>query len=295
MLGDAVQNMAPGVPNSAGTSRPRFTAPPGACDCHVHIYDARFPMAWPKLQPVEGAAVADYRLLQQRIGTTRAVIVQPAAYGTDNRVTLDAVAHLGLENARGVAVAHPSIADEELAALHEAGIRGLRFSIHDPHTEIAGADMIEPLAARIAAMGWHVQLHARGEQLIAMEAMLASLPCALVIDHFARVPQPQGIAHGCMGVLKRLLDGGRAWVKLCAPYLDSRVGSPRYADIRPVARALVEHAAERMLWGSDWPHPTEPHTKPDDAALLDLLQEWVGDEATRKRILLANPGELYGF
>jgi predicted TIM-barrel fold metal-dependent hydrolase len=283
------------VPNSAGTSVPRFKAPADACDCHVHVYDARFAMAWPKLQPVEGAAVADYRLLQQRIGTTRAVVVQPAAYGTDNSVTLDAVRELGIANARGIAVVHPAIGDAELAALHEAGIRGLRFSIHDPHTEIAGADMIEPLAPRIAALGWHVQLHARGEQLVALEPMLAALPCALVIDHYARVPLPEGTYHASMRVLERLLEGGRTWVKLCAPYLDSRVGSPRYADIRPIAKSLITLAPGRMLWGSGWPHPTEPHTKPDDAALLDLLQEWVGDEATRKRILVANPAELYGF
>jgi predicted TIM-barrel fold metal-dependent hydrolase len=283
------------VPNSAGTSVPRFKAPADACDCHVHVYDARFAMAWPKLQPVEGAAVADYRLLQQRIGTTRAVVVQPAAYGTDNSVTLNAVRELGIANARGIAVVHPAIGDAELAALHEAGIRGLRFSIHDPHTEIAGADMIEPLAPRIAAFGWHVQLHARGEQLVALVPMLAALPCALVIDHYARVPLPEGTYHASMRVLERLLEGGRTWVKLCAPYLDSRVGSPRYADIRPIAKSLIALAPGRMLWGSGWPHPTEPHTKPDDAALLDLLQEWVGDEATRKRILVANPAELYGF
>jgi predicted TIM-barrel fold metal-dependent hydrolase len=98
-----------------------------------------------------------------------------------------------------------------------------------------------------------------------------------------------------MPAIQRLLDAGRAWVKLCAPYLDSRTGSPRYADLKPVAKAFIQHAPERMLWGSDWPHPTEPHTKPDDAALLDLLQEWVGDEPTRRRILVANPAELYGF
>ena len=294
-MNDVPRSAALLFPNSGGTSRPRFKAPPGACDCHAHVYDPRFPMAWPSLPAVFDASVREYRLVQERIGTQRVVFVQPAAYGTDNRVTVDAIAQLGTNAARGVAVAHSTIADEELASLHEAGIRGLRFSIHDPHTEIAGADMIEPLAARIHALGWHVQLHARGEQIAAMEEMLASLPCAIVIDHFARVPQPEGAHHAAIPALKRLLDGGRTWVKLCAPYLDSRVGSPRFADMRPVARALIEHAPERMLWGSDWPHPTEPHTKPDDAALLDLLHEWVGDERTRKRILVANPAELYGF
>jgi predicted TIM-barrel fold metal-dependent hydrolase len=283
------------VPNSSGTSLPRFRAPAGACDCHFHVYDARFPMAWPSLPVVPDATVREYRLLQKRIGTQRAVVVQPAAYGTDNRVTIDAIAQLGTDVARGVAVAHPTITDEELGALHEGGIRGLRFSIHDPHTEIAGADMIEPLAARVHELGWHVQLHARGEQLVALEDLLARLPCTVVLDHFARLPQPEGVHHAAMPAIKRLLDSGRGWVKLCAPYLDSRTGSPRYADLKPVAKALIQHAPERMVWGSDWPHPTEPHTKPDDAALLDLLQEWVGDEPTRRRILVANPAELYGF
>ena len=283
------------VPNSAGTSMPRFKAPAHACDCHAHIYDARFPMAWRSLAAVTGATVEDYRLLQERIGVERAVIVQPAAYGVDNRVTVDAIAQLGLDRTRGIAVAHPSIPDEELAALHQAGIRGLRFSIHDPHTEIAGAEMIEPLAPRLHALGWHVQVHARAEQIAAMESMLAALPCAVVLDHFARLPQPEGALHSAMSSVKRLLDNGRTWVKLCAPYLDSRSGSPRYADLKPVAKAFVKHAAERVVWGSDWPHPTEPLAKPDDAALLDVLQEWIGDEATRKRVLVANPAALYGF
>ncbi|HUI99929.1 MAG TPA: amidohydrolase family protein [Usitatibacter sp.] len=283
------------VPNSGGTSRPRFKAPANACDCHVHVYDPRFPMAWRSLPRVTDATVREYRRLQERIGTTRAVIVQPAAYGTDNRVTVDAVAQLGPDAARGVAVALPSITDAELAALHEAGIRGLRFSIHDPHTEIAGADMIEPLALRIHELGWHVQLHARAEQVAALEPMLAALPCAVVLDHFARLPQPEGVHHPAMPAVRRLLDKGRTWVKLCAPYLDSRTGSPRYADMKLLAGALVKAAPERVVWGSDWPHPTEPHTKPDDAALLDLLQEWIGDEATRRRVLVSNPSALYGF
>ena len=283
------------VPNSGGTSRPRFKAPANACDCHVHVYDPRFPMAWRSLPRVTDATVREYRRLQERIGTTRAVIVQPAAYGTDNRVTVDAVAQLGPDAARGVAVALPSITDAELAALHEAGIRGLRFSIHDPHTEIAGADMIEPLALRIHELGWHVQLHARAEQVAALEPVLAALPCAVVLDHFARLPQPEGVHHPAMPAVRRLLDKGRTWVKLCAPYLDSRTGSPRYADMKLLAGALVKAAPERVVWGSDWPHPTEPHTKPDDAALLDLLQEWIGDEATRRRVLVSNPSALYGF
>lgn len=283
------------VPNSAGTSLPRFRPPADACDCHLHIYDARFPMAWPSLRAVTDASVREYRLLQQRLGTTRAVVIQPAAYGTDNRVTLDAVAELGPERARGVAVAHPSVGDDELAAMHAAGIRGLRFSLHDPHAAVVNADMIEPLARRVHERGWHVQLHLRGEQIVAMAALIERLPGTVVIDHMARLPQPEGVRHPAFAVVKRLLDRGRAWVKVSGPYLDSRDGSPRYEDAAQVARALVAHAPERLVWGSDWPHPTERDRKPDDAALVDLMHEWVADEALLRRILVANAAELYGF
>ena len=122
------------VPNSSGTSIPRYKAPPDTCDSHIHIYDRRFAMKWPNLRVVTDASVAEFRLLQQRLGTARAVVVQPAAYGTDNAVTLDAVAQLGIANARGIAVVHPTVTDTELVAMNKGGIRGLRFTLHEPRT-----------------------------------------------------------------------------------------------------------------------------------------------------------------
>jgi len=283
------------VPNSGGTTRPRYTAPPDACDSHLHIYDPRFEMAWPNLRAVTDASVVQYRLLQQRIGTTRAIVVQPAAYGTDNEVTLDAVAQLGIDKARGIAVVHPTVTDTELVAMNKGGIRGLRFSLHEPRTAITSVEMIEPLAHRAHRLGWHVQLHLRGEQIVALAELIRKLPGTIVIDHMGRLPQPEGIRHPAFQVLRELLDAGRTWVKLSAPYLDTQTGPPRYADLRPVARALLEQAPERCVWGSDWPHPTEPTAKPDDAALFDLVQEWHPAEETRKRILVDNPAKLYGF
>jgi len=287
--------MKASVPNSGGTSLPRFATPADACDCHVHIYDPRFPMAWPNLPEVTDASVREYRMLQRRLGTSRVVVVQPAAYGTDNRVTLDAIARIGDGRARGVAVVHPDIGEEALDALHAGGIRGLRFSLHDPHAAVMDAAMLEPLASRVAERGWHVQLHLRGEQIVAMASVLERLAAPLVIDHMARLPQPAGEHHPAFRIVKRLLDGGRAWVKLAGPYLDSREGSPRYGDTWAQARSLMAHAPERVLWGSDWPHPTEREPKPDDAVLLDLLHEWGADEALRRRILVDNPAALYGF
>jgi predicted TIM-barrel fold metal-dependent hydrolase len=283
------------VPNSSGTTRARYSAPPGSCDSHLHIYDPRFEMKWKNLRAVTDASVAEYRLLQKRIGTQRAIVVQPAAYGTDNGVTLDAVAQLGLENARGIAVAHPTVTDTQLLAMNKGGIRGLRFSLHEPRTAVTSVEMIEPLAHRAHRLGWHVQLHLRGEQIVAMAELLESLPGTIVLDHMARLPQPEGIRHPAFPIVRKLLDSGRTWVKLSAPYLDSQIGAPRYADIKPVARAYLEHAPERCVWGSDWPHPTEPTAKPDDAALFDFVQEWALAEETRRMILVDNPAKLYGF
>ena len=283
------------VPNSSGTSIPRYKAPPGTCDSHIHVYDPRFKMKWPNLRAVTDASVAEYKLLQDRLGTARAVVVQPAAYGTDNAVTLDAIAQLGIGNARGIAVVHPTVTDTELVAMNKGGIRGLRFTLHEPRTAVTSVEMIEPLAHRAHRLGWHVQLHLRAEQIVLWADLIERLPGTIVFDHMARLPQPQGPRHPALAIVKRLIDKGSTWVKLSGPYLETQVGPPRYADVKSVARALVAHAPERCVWGSDWPHPTEPHTKPDDAVLFDLVQEWTNDEVTRMKIFAANPAALYGF
>jgi predicted TIM-barrel fold metal-dependent hydrolase len=283
------------VANSAGSAPPRLAAPPDACDCHLHIYDPAFAMARPEARAVSDASVNEYRALQERLGTTRAVVVQPAAYGTDNRVTIDAVARLGRETARGIAVIHPDVTDAQLHQMAQAGICGVRFTQHDPRTAVTTPGMIEPVAIRLAAIGWHVQLHLLAPQIVAMREVLLRLPGTIVIDHMARLPQPEGTSHAAWDIVKKLLDGGRAWVKLSGAYLDSRTGAPDYADVLAVAWAFVRHAPQRCVWGSDWPHPTERTRKPDDAALFDLLGEWAGDGATRRRILVDNPGTLYRF
>lgn len=281
------------MPNSAGSAGPKLQAPAGACDCHMHIYDAeRFPPSRPGSRMQANAAVADYRRLQQRIGTTRTVIVQPAAYGTDNRVTLDAIARLG--NARGVAVVFPDVGDSELRGLDSGGVRGIRFTVFDPATAVTRIDMIEPLARRMADIGWHVQIHMRGDQIVANADLLRRLPATMVIDHMGRVPLPEGASHAAFRVVRELIDKGNTWVKLSGAYQDTKIGPPTYADATALARAYVAAAPERMVWGSDWPHPTEKN-KPDDALLLDLLSEWAPDASTRRRILVDNPQALYGF
>jgi predicted TIM-barrel fold metal-dependent hydrolase len=285
------------VPNSSGSEAPKLTPPANACDCHMHIYDgARFPPARPGPQSrmQEDAAVAQYRLLQQRIGTTRTVIVTPAAYVTDNGVTLDAIAQLGPANARGVAVLHPDVTDAELKALADGGIRGIRFTVFDPRSTAVSVDMIAPLARRVADLNWHIQVHMRAHQIVENAALLEGLPAQVVFDHMGRLPQPAPLRHAAFSMIRRMLDSGRTWVKLSGAYMDTNAGAPSYSDKLAVAQAYIKAAPERVVWGSDWPHPTETD-KPDDATLFDLLAEWAPGAAQRQRILVTNPEILYGF
>ena len=281
------------VPNSAGTGPAKLKAPAGACDCHHHIYDAgRFPPVQKGGSFVDNARLEEFRMLRKRIGTTRNIVVTPRAYVTDNRVTLDAIAKLG-GSARGVAVVRPNVTGAELKALDAGGIRGIRFSL-GAQDAVTTVEMIEPLAKRIQPLGWHVQINTAAEQIVAEEALWNRLPVPSVFDHMGHVPEPAGTKHPVFGVISRLVDKGHTWVKLSVTYSDSKDGSPGYADISRVAQAYVKAAPERMVWGSNWPHPNEP-VKPDDAILFDLMTKWAPDEATRNRILVRNPEALYGF
>ena len=288
------QSQAQQVPNSAGTEPPKLKAPANAADCHMHIYDpARFSMP-PNPRPAPtNATVAEYRLLQKRIGTTRVVIVQPRNYATDNRVTLDAIAQLA-PHARGVAVVTPAITDAELKAFDAGGIRGIRFSLADPSSRAVTPEMVEPLAKRVADLGWHVQFNVQGEMIDEMASLLRRLPTPMVFDHLAHPPLPAGIDHSSHKIVRELIDKGRTWVKVSGAYSNSKIGPP-YPEATKIAQTFVKAAPERLVWGSDWPHPGQREQKPDDALLFDLLAEWAPDEVTRNRILVQNPEVLYGF
>jgi D-galactarolactone isomerase len=279
------------APNSAGAGPPRAVAPEGACDAHCHVLDPRFPT--PEARELEGMSVDDYVLLQRRVGLTRAVFVQAKYHRTDNSCTLDAVRRLGA-NGRGIAVVGADVTDAELRSLHVGGVRGLRFSVWNPADTVTTINMIEPLSKRIADLGWHAQIHMSGDQIVETAAMLDRLPCPIVFDHMGRLPPQRGPGHPAFQVIARVVDAGKAWVKLAGAYLNTEQGPPEYADATRIARAFVKAAPERLVWGSDWPHVTEEH-KPDDAALFDLLTVWAGDKKTRERILVQNPAKLYGF
>jgi predicted TIM-barrel fold metal-dependent hydrolase len=283
------------VPHSVGLDRPSRALPANACDSHMHVFDPRFaPSPHWKRQPPH-ADVAAYRKLQARLGTTRTVVVNPSTYGTDNTCTLDALDQLGAR-ARGVAVVDGNVTDAELHHLATRRVCGLRVNFVTPQAwGITTPEMLKTLASKAAPLGWHIQIFVHPEQLVMLTPMLEMLPTPLVIDHMARIDPAEGPSAMAFGALRDLLDRGNTWVKLSGVYMRSRVGAPRYDDAHALGRALVRAAPERMIWGSDWPHTTEPAGTVNDADLLNVLHSWCDADAVVDRILVDNPAQLYDF
>jgi len=273
--------------------KPRLVAPAGACDTHMHAYDGRFPTAPTAAFTPPDASMVQYKALCARLGVERCVVVQPTTYGLDNRCTLEAMAAFG-PNARGVAVVNEQTPDDELKRLTGAGTRGVRF-----HQLPGGAlrwESLDAIAQRVQDHGWHVQLQLDGRQLPEREAAIKRFPGTLVIDHTGKFLEPVKTDDPAFRILLDLVANGRTYVKLSAPYEVSKVGGPTYSDVGALAKELVRAAPDRMLWASNWPHPSAtPEKRPDDADMLDLLLDWAPDDATRKKILVDNPARLYGF
>jgi D-galactarolactone isomerase len=261
-----------------------------ACDCHVHVYDPAYPLASTATFTPPVATVQSLMGMHQSLGLSRAVVVQPTGYGFDNACTLAAVAALG--NVGRAVVVDASADDATLESLHAAGARGVRFMM------LAGGvlpwDALEPVAARIQPLGWHINLQLNGCELPQFADRLARLPVPLVIDHLGKFLPPPAASVPAFRALRTLLDGGRCWIKLSAPYESSLSSGPGYTDVSVLAAELARDYPERCLWASNWPHPNRQPV-PDDAAMLDLLREWAPTEAAVQRILVANPEALYGF
>ena len=269
-----------------------FQMPKGACDTHMHFYDTKRPGAPGTFLPGD-FTVEDYRALQKKLGLERVIVVQPNAYTDDNSVNFDAMKAFG-SNARGVAVVKPTVSDAELDRLTKAGARAVR--IMTLHGGMLGFDAMDAVVARVHPFGWHANIQLDGRELPKREAQIKRLPGKFVIDHTGKFLTPVETSSEEFKSLLRLVDTGRCWVKLSAPYETSKTGAPKYEDVSRLARALVKHAPQRMLWASNWPHPgNRKPAPPDDVELLDLLADWAPSEKDRRRILADNPAELYGF
>jgi predicted TIM-barrel fold metal-dependent hydrolase len=272
--------------------KPDFSVPDGACDCHVHIYDPRFPyQPNARLRPTD-ATLADYKSeVQSVLRTTRAIFVTPSTYGTDNRCLTDALAQCG-GSARGVAVVDPGITPAELGKLHDAGVRGVRVKL--PKEQLVA------LSHRLHPLGWHMEFYLPGDTLIGMEETLRSLPTPIVLDHLAHLREPQAQKSPAFKTVRRLLDAGNCWIKCSGPYIDSTIGPPDYPDSSELAKAFIAAAPERCLWATNWPFPDitageKRVPRPDALPFLNLFGRWVTDTGLRKQILVSNPEALYGF
>jgi predicted TIM-barrel fold metal-dependent hydrolase len=279
----------------ATTSRPTWQPPANSTDCHCHIFGPydRYPLSPGRSYTPPEALIAQYLAMLDAIGVHRTVIVQPSIYGTENAVTLDAVEAIGPDRARAVVVVDASCDAAALRAMAARGACGVRFNaVSGNGTPL---DQLERLVDRIAPLGWHLQLYAHAAELLALEPVLARLSVPVVIDHMGGVQTAQGgVENPGFKALLRLLEAG-AWAKLCG-YRSSSAGHP-YADVAPMAQAMIAAAPGRCVWGTDWPHPSlrSPEEVPDDGHLMSLLGQWAPEPVQRQAILVDNPARLYGF
>jgi len=273
---------------SLATARARL----GAVDCHHHVYDARFALAESATYRPEEATVGQYLAFREGLGFARSVVVQPSVYDVDNSCTLDAVSQLGIDRAPAVVVISGDESRSDLEAMAQRGAVGIRLQAIGPgRGRIA---LLDRFAARAEEMGWHLQLHLEPDMIVDIAGRLSTLGVPIVFDHFGRIPHPEGVAHPAFRVIAALVSRGRTWVKLSAGYHFSRLGPPSYADVGKLARAFLMVAPERMVWGTDWPHPTET-VKPDMAVMFQRLVEWCDGAVVLNRVLVGSPERLYGF
>lgn len=283
------------LPFHASPSRPRFVLPAGSVDAHCHVFGPgdEYPYAAGRRYTPCDAPREKLRALRDFLGFERNVLVQATCHGSDNRALLAALQALG-ERARGVATVGASVAGEELMRLHRGGVRGVRFNFLRRLGDAASPDEILATANRIAPLGWHVDVYFEAPDLPALSGLLASLPTVVVVDHMGRpdVSQPpQGREFGHL--LDLMHEHQHIWCKVGCPERISKSGPPHYEDVVPFARLLVEAFPDRVLWGTDWPHPNLKSHMPDDGVLVDSVPRIATTPALQRKLLVDNPLRLF--
>jgi len=278
------------------TRKPNYRPPPGACDAHCHIFGPgdRYPYAPDRSYTPPDAPLERFRELQSILGLERAVLVNASCHGTDNRVIVDAIAASG-GRYRGIANADDSFTAGDFEALHAAGFRGVRFNFVKHLGGMPDMGEFHRIVARIRPLGWHVDLHFDAGDLVEHADLLRTLPVPFLIDHMGRVPTKAGLEQAPFRALLELArNNPRCWIKVSGAERISSAGPP-FTDAVPFAQALIEAAPERILWGTDWPHPNIARHMPNDGDLVDLIPLFMPDPARQRQILVDNPHRLYGF
>lgn len=289
MAQEGIRTLPPPDPNPV---KPKYTPPPGACDGHCHIFGPanRFPYAPDRRYTPQDAGRETLAALHRRLGLSRAVLVQASCHGTDNNAMLDAM-DWSKGAWRGVAMVTKGVTDMELMTLHAAGARGVRFNFVAHLGGAPDLKNVEAVIARVMPLGWHIQLHLDAEDIETYRGFLNRLRVPFIIDHMGRVEAKHGLDQKPFRQLLDLMKNDLAWVKVSGPERISSAGKP-FHDAIPFARALIAAAPDRVLWGTDFPHPNVK-VMPNDGELVDLFAKTVEDEPTRKRILVDNPDRLY--
>jgi 2-pyrone-4,6-dicarboxylate lactonase len=272
--------------------RSRFKLPPGSCDAHCHVFGpaAKFPYAPNRSYTPADAPKEVLAALHAHLGIDRTVIVQASCHGTDNRAMLDAIA-ADPRRIRGVAIVDDTFGDADLRRLHDGGVRGVRFNFVRHLGQVPDMQVFHRVLDRIKGLGWHVVLHLDAGSIIPLSDMMQKLPLPFVIDHMGRVPGAAGVDQPPLRALLELAKDQRCWIKVCG---SERISMPPYAEAIPIATAIVEAAPDRVLWGTDFPHPNATH-EADEADLVDLVPRFARSETAQHRLLVDNPAQLYGF
>ncbi len=287
---------------------PQTQLPPGSCDCHTHVFGAQdaYPLAAERQYTPGMATLQDMLALHDQLGIERVVIVHPSPYGSDNRCTVEAVCALG-DRGRGVAVIDTQTSDAGLHAMHEAGIRGVRINletdgIHDP--AYASAQLLWA-QGRVKALGWHLQIYTNLAVFASLDHTLDAITVPVVLDHFCRAPAALGPQQKHFDTLLARVKSGQVWVKLSAPHRIS--SAPDFADAGALVQALVSANPDRLLWGSDWPHPgvpagqmrnrdvVEAFNPIDDGRAVNRMVQWLGRPDLVAKVFADNPAKLYDF
>lgn len=272
--------------------KPRFKLPPGATDAHCHVFGpaAKFPYAPNRRYTPEDAPKEMLAALHRHLGVERVVIVQASCHGSDNRAMLDAIAD-DPKRLRGVCIVDATFGDAEYKTLHDGGVRGARFNFVKHLGGRPDMELLRRTVDRIKEMGWHLVMHVDAPDIIPLSEMIRTLPLPFVIDHMGRVPGKDGVDQAPLKALLELAKLENCWIKVCGA---ERISFPPYAEAVPIAHAIMQAAPDRVLWGTDFPHPNPTH-EADEADLVDLVPQYAPDALAQKRLLVDNPARLYGF
>ena len=286
------------LPPDRNPRRPRLALPKGTIDTHVHVFEAGYALSPGRGYNPPSSTLADLERLHATLGIARVVFTQPSVYGTDNSAILDAMTVLNAKTpgrARCVVALDMRCTDKQVAALDASGVRGVRLNTDNKGGMPIGMSEIPELAARIAPFGWHLEFLFPGKDILELMPVFTALKVPMSIAHFAYQPASAGVGAAGFRALVELVRRGNTWIKISGANRVSAADLPPYDDVMPMAGTLIEAVPERIMWGTDWPHPNRYVVNPNDGDLVDAFGDWVSDDGMRRKIMVDTPAAFYRF